>query len=243
MELGEVISLTFDDDRRPVIVKREGPPIRLGADTVILAVGQRPDLDEAAGLALGRGNTIVVDDTLQSSVPGVFATGDVVYGTKSVIAAVASGREAAMAIDRSLGGDGLIDEVLAPVEEAEPRIGVVEGFATIARQTTRTTQVARTADGRPGIPPRGLRIRRRCRPREAGDACSAICAPSWPGHGSGATSLRCRPPPQVPAPTRRRLRAPLAPTCGQCRPPIAVFDRAPVRLTWRARGRQRPGSR
>lgn len=48
---------------------------------------------------------------------------------------MASGREAASTIDKYLGGDGDITEVLAPVEVPDPYIGKVEGFGYLERAT------------------------------------------------------------------------------------------------------------
>lgn len=125
-----VLSFTFDENRRAVIKKEEGSEHHIDADTVIFATGQRPDITEEAGLKLGRGNSIVVrDGSLATEVEGIFAAGDAVYGTKSVIQAIASGRDAASEIDRFLGGDGDISEKLAPEEEADACIGKIEGFA------------------------------------------------------------------------------------------------------------------
>lgn len=124
-----VESFTFDENRRAIIKKEEGSEHHIDADTVIFAVGQRPDIQEDAGLTLGRGNCIVIaGDSKKSNVEGVFAAGDAIYGTKSVVMAVNSGREAASEIDRYLGGDGDISEVLAPVEQANPYIGQCPGF-------------------------------------------------------------------------------------------------------------------
>lgn len=130
-----VKSFTFDENRRAVIEKEEGSQLHIEADTVIFAVGQRPDIDENAGLQLGRGNCIEVKErSLSTSYPGIFAAGDAVYGTKSVIMAIASGREAAGEIDIYLGGDGDISEELAPKERARPYIGECPGFARTERQ-------------------------------------------------------------------------------------------------------------
>ena len=57
-----VKSFTFDENRRAIIEKEEGSEHHIDADTVIFAVGQRPDITEEAGLELGRGNSIVVKD-------------------------------------------------------------------------------------------------------------------------------------------------------------------------------------
>ena len=125
----DVESFTFDENRRAIIKKVEGSEHHIDADTVIFATGQRSDITEDAGLPLGRANSIVVkEESLATPVDGVFAAGDTVYGTKSVIMAIASGRDAASEIDKYLGGDGDISEVLAPVETADPYIGRIEGF-------------------------------------------------------------------------------------------------------------------
>ena len=126
-----VKSFSFDENRRAVIEKEEGSEHHIEADTVIFAVGQRPDINEDAGLELGRGNSIAVkniETDKMTSVEGIFASGDAIYGTKSVVMAVESGREAAIQIDRYLGGDGDISEVLAPERNADPYIGQCPGF-------------------------------------------------------------------------------------------------------------------
>ena len=50
-----------------------------------------------------------------------------------MIQGVASGRNAASEIDRYLGGDGDISEVLVPVEKRDARIGRIEGFGYLER--------------------------------------------------------------------------------------------------------------
>jgi len=138
----KVKSFTFDENRRAVIEKEEGSELHIEADTVIFAVGQRPDLSEEQGLELGRGNCIVVQENKKATkVDGIFAAGDAIYGTKSVIMAIQSGREAASEIDRYLGGDGDISEVLAPVEKTNSFIGKYEGFGSLLRKETKITPV------------------------------------------------------------------------------------------------------
>lgn len=139
----DVKSFTFDENRRAIIEKVEGSEHHIDADTVIFAVGQRPAISEEDGLELGRGNSIVVKEkSLETPQQGIFAAGDVVYGTKSVIMAIASGRDAASEIDRYLGGDGDISEVLAPVETPDPWIGKKEGFGYEKRIGTEVVPAA-----------------------------------------------------------------------------------------------------
>lgn len=135
-----VQSFTFDENRRAIIEKEEGSEHHIPADTVIFAVGQRPDISEESGLEMGRGNSITVKDMNNdklTSVEKIFAAGDAIYGTKSVIMAIQSGREAASQIDRYLGGDGDITEVLAPTDSAEPLIGQCPGFGYQERKQNR----------------------------------------------------------------------------------------------------------
>jgi NADPH-dependent glutamate synthase beta subunit-like oxidoreductase len=114
MRLGAV-----DASGRPSPEPVEGSEFALDLDTVIAAVGQRPEIPGQFNLSLSRGNTIQVDlDTLATSMEGVFAGGDVVSGPASVIEAIAGGRQAAISIDKYLGGRGEIEETLAPPEGA-----------------------------------------------------------------------------------------------------------------------------
>jgi len=82
----------------------------LEARSVIISVGQVPDIsflskDSQIEMALWRGSLRVDENTLSSNVPGVFAGGDFVTGPTSLIRAIASGRRAALAIDRFLRGE------------------------------------------------------------------------------------------------------------------------------------------
>jgi NADPH-dependent glutamate synthase beta subunit-like oxidoreductase/Pyruvate/2-oxoacid:ferredoxin oxidoreductase delta subunit/ferredoxin len=134
VECLEVTSLTFDEEKRPQIETKEDSTHVLAADTVIFAIGQRPEIPESFGLNSTTGSLIEVDEfTFTTSREGVFAAGDAVSGTSSVIKAIASGRKAAVALDRFLGGDGNIDEKLAPEQELKTSIGKCEGFADLAR--------------------------------------------------------------------------------------------------------------
>lgn len=135
VDLMSVASLTFNENRQPIIEKVPGSEQHIAADTVIFAVGQRPALSAEMGVPLGRGNCIVVgENSTATAIHGLFAAGDAIYGTKSVIMAIASGRDAAGEIDRFLGGDGDISEVLAPVEQTDPFIGPCPGFGYQGRK-------------------------------------------------------------------------------------------------------------
>jgi NADPH-dependent glutamate synthase beta subunit-like oxidoreductase/Pyruvate/2-oxoacid:ferredoxin oxidoreductase delta subunit len=57
----DVKSFAFDENRRAIIEKVEGSDHHIDADTVIFAVGQRPDLRNNSGLGLDRGSRIVTE--------------------------------------------------------------------------------------------------------------------------------------------------------------------------------------
>jgi indolepyruvate ferredoxin oxidoreductase alpha subunit len=107
--------------RAPVPVP--GSEIDIAADVVVAAVGQRPDLsflDVEPALA-PEGSIAVDPETGATSIPRIFAGGDVTPGPKTVIHAIAEGRRAAYGIDLLLAEEGAVVE---PVEFLNP-----EGFS------------------------------------------------------------------------------------------------------------------
>lgn len=76
-------------------------------DQVIVAVGVSPNPlvpKSVKGLELGRKNTIVVNEEMQSSRPEIYAGGDIVRGGATVILAMGDGRRAADNMDKQLSG-------------------------------------------------------------------------------------------------------------------------------------------
>ncbi len=100
MELGEPDA---SGRRRPVPV--EGNTVTVDTDQVVVAVGVSPNPlvpKSIDGLELGRKNTIVVSDEMQSSRPEIYAGGDIVRGGATVILAMGDGRRAAQNMDKKL---------------------------------------------------------------------------------------------------------------------------------------------
>jgi formate dehydrogenase beta subunit len=90
----------FDANRRFAPVYDDTQTVDLEADTVLLSVGQIPDLS-----FLGEVSRLQVDaDTCATDTPGVFAAGDVAYGARLMIDAIASGKKAARGVYRFLTG-------------------------------------------------------------------------------------------------------------------------------------------
>jgi NADPH-dependent glutamate synthase beta subunit-like oxidoreductase len=111
MELGEPDA---SGRRRPVSV--EGSEFAAEYNTVISAIGQRSEIPDGFQIAAERGAIKTSNDVVTNR-EGVFAGGDCVTGPATVIQAIAAGRKGAVAIDRYLGGEGVIYEQLAPVEK------------------------------------------------------------------------------------------------------------------------------
>ncbi len=192
----------FDEDGRfaPRLDPRDC--LAQDADRVLVAIGQEPSLDFLAGLEeIERdeaGNIKVRGSSLETSMAGVFAGGDVVSGPASVVEAVSQGRLAASGIDRYLGGDG--DIYFRLLDETEPETGldVVEGFFGLERAPVAHLSVSEGLSGFSVLEagyPRAAAIR---------EGPSAVCAaisgcsfarsrlrpsPGW--HSLRRTSPRC----------------------------------------------------
>jgi len=104
-KLGEMDS---SGRRKPIPIP--GTEFTIPLDTMIVAIGERPDSDCLApmGLEVGKSGRLHVDtDTLSTNRPGVFAGGDLATGPNTVVDAIAAGRKAAEVIDRYLRGKEL----------------------------------------------------------------------------------------------------------------------------------------
>jgi NADH-quinone oxidoreductase subunit F len=98
----------FDPDGGSHLSVDEESTQVLEVDTIIGAIGQAVDvsfLSEDSQLERSLWGSLVVDEnTLATNIQGIFAGGDFITGPSTVIEAIASGRRAALAIDRYLSG-------------------------------------------------------------------------------------------------------------------------------------------
>ena len=141
-------SRVFDENRRfnPTFI--EGSEEILDADTVVLAIGQSPDLSwirPEDNLKVTPRGTLQTDAvTLATSRPDIFAGGDAAFGPRIIITAVAEGKRAARSIARHLTGR-------APAEPQQTRVTVYEksryrmkpDYEKFARQTPPTLPLDR----------------------------------------------------------------------------------------------------
>lgn len=103
MELGEP-----DSSGRPRPIAIEGSNFTIPVDTVVIAIGQGPNpllSKKTPELETTEWDNIIVDEeTYETSIEGVFAGGDVIGGSATVIAAMGDGRKAADEIQAYLQG-------------------------------------------------------------------------------------------------------------------------------------------
>ena len=100
MELGEPDE---SGRRRPVPIP--GSEFTIEVDTVIVSIGQKPDLSPLAEAEATPWGTLTADpDTMATPLEGLFAGGDAVTGPASAVEAVAAGQRAAESIHRYLRG-------------------------------------------------------------------------------------------------------------------------------------------
>jgi len=142
MELGEPDA---SGRRRPVPVP--GSEFFLPCDIVVPAIGQAPDLSFLDGrIAVGKRGTISVNPvTLATSVPGVFAGGDIVLGARTVVEAVAQGNRVAVSIDQYLRQGTPSPTVEDQLDDWLEKVGVYDPKEEIGIYGGRPRQEGRVA--------------------------------------------------------------------------------------------------
>ena len=122
--------------------------VTLEADACVLAIGQQPDLSflrPEDGVKLSPSGIVQVDrETLATSAPGVFAGGDVAFGPRNLIEAVANGKRAARSIHGFLSREAPRLEAVIEVEKLPARdYRMIAGFEVLDRRAPPTLDVGR----------------------------------------------------------------------------------------------------
>ncbi len=95
-----------EEGDRQMVVPSEGDMYELGADLVIKALGFDPEelpvLFNEPALTVSSAGTLTIDRRFMTSLPDVFAAGDIVRGASLVVWAIRDGRDAAAAIHQHL---------------------------------------------------------------------------------------------------------------------------------------------
>lgn len=142
------VRAVFDDTGRFAPQYADDDTMTIEADACILAIGQKPDLSfltPADGIELNPGGTIRIDPaTLATSAPGIYAGGDVAFGPRNLIEAVANGKRAASSIHAHLAGQTARLETHLEIEAlVTSRYRMAAGFETLDREAPPTLDVGR----------------------------------------------------------------------------------------------------
>jgi len=131
VELMRCLSV-FDKDGKFSPTFDEKQTMTIETDMLAIAIGQAPDLSwqTANQLSISESGVVKVNpSTMETNISGVFACGDIAKGPTSIVEALVSGRQAALTIDKYLGGRGTIEDRVVEVEKPNPWFGKVEKFA------------------------------------------------------------------------------------------------------------------
>jgi ferredoxin len=120
----------------------------LPADACILAIGQKADLSflsERDRVAVTPAGTITIDPaTLATSAPGIYAGGDVAFGPRNLIEAVANGKRAARSIHEYFAAEKARIETTIDVEHIPTRdYRMIAGFELADRLAPPTLDLGR----------------------------------------------------------------------------------------------------
>jgi formate dehydrogenase beta subunit len=142
------VRAVFDESGRFAPTYDDADVIGIDTDACILAIGQKPDLSflsPADSVALTPGGTIKVDPaTLATTVPGVFAGGDVAFGPRNLIEAIANGKRAARSIHEYLAPHGARIETTMDIERIPTsQYRMIAGFDKLDRVAPPTLDVGR----------------------------------------------------------------------------------------------------
>jgi formate dehydrogenase (NADP+) beta subunit len=142
------VKRTYDDNGRFNPEYDAGVTETMEADTVILAIGQRADLSflkPEDAVELTPAGTIKVDPkTLSTSAAGIYAGGDVAFGPRNLIEAIANGKRAALSMDDYLRGlSGQLNFHLAIEKIPARSYRRFEGYEKCGRQSPPTVDLNR----------------------------------------------------------------------------------------------------
>jgi formate dehydrogenase (NADP+) beta subunit len=142
------VTRVFDDQGRFAPEYDDADVMTVEADACILAIGQKADLDflgPADGVELTPAGAIRVDPaTLATTAPGVYAGGDVAFGPRNLIEAVANGKRAARSIHEHLTRHQARLRSHLDIEQIPTsRYRMLAGFERLDRESPPTLDVGR----------------------------------------------------------------------------------------------------
>lgn len=142
------VKRTYDENGKFNPIFDESINENMETDTVILAIGQQPKLNfikKDDNIELTAAGTIKVNpETLETTAPGVYAGGDVAFGPRNLIDAIANGKQAALSIDNYLRGHKTKNTFKLHVEKINTRdYQTAVGYETLQRKSPETIPIDR----------------------------------------------------------------------------------------------------
>jgi len=142
------VKRTYDENGRFNPVYDSAVEETIEADTVILAIGQQADLSflrAEDGVELTPQRTVKVNGkTLATSAAGVYAGGDVAFGPRNLIEAIANGKTAALSIDNYLRGVAIEPEARLWIDKIPTRAySITADYEKFGREAPETVDLQR----------------------------------------------------------------------------------------------------
>lgn len=166
-----VAGIARDAGRLTVTGSRDGEDITRSADLVLVVVGVRPNtaLLSAAGATLGAGGAVVVDERMQTGLPGVWAAGDGVVthhrllGTTYLPLGTTAHKQGRVAGENAIGGDArfagsLGTQVVKVFDVVAARTGLRDQEATAFSPRSHTAIADDHKRYYPGATPISIRV-------------------------------------------------------------------------------------
>ena len=135
VEDGRLVGMTFDVmeyeiENGRILEQRAVEEVFFPADDVVLAIGQEnafPWIERDIGIEFDQWEVPAVDEqTMESTLPGVFFGGDAAFGPKNIIWAVEHGHQAAISIHRHCQGESLTDRLPVTMNLGSRKMGIHE---------------------------------------------------------------------------------------------------------------------
>lgn len=135
VEDGRLVGMTFDVmeyeiENGRILEQRAVEEVFFPADDVVLAIGQEnafPWIERDIGIEFDQWEVPAVDEqTMESTLPGVFFGGDAAFGPKNIIWAVEHGHQAAISIHRYCQGESLTDRLPVTMNLGSRKMGIHE---------------------------------------------------------------------------------------------------------------------
>ena len=135
VEDGRLVGMTFDVmeyeiENGRILEQRTVEEVFFPADDVVLAIGQEnafPWIERDIGIEFDQWEVPAVDEqTMESTLPGVFFGGDAAFGPKNIIWAVEHGHQAAISIHRYCQGESLTDRLPVTMNLGSRKMGIHE---------------------------------------------------------------------------------------------------------------------